>query len=254
MKFCVFIIFIFVKTYISAQIINVEDKRVRIGDSIGYKGFIDMSFNVYKNDKHLTTALGSGQLEAVNRRHFFLLIGGFNLVKAGSSNFLNEGYTHFRYNYDVSSHIVWEAFTQGQYNERTRSLLRGLLGSGARFKLKFSTKQRFYFGVAFMYEHNQYNDATPRQYDVRMSNYLSFNLNFSDKVRFVNTMYYQPLLSDISRHRLASQGSFLFNITKRLVFKATGTMSFDNDIRLPASVPDLIYSWTNGVRWEFGKK
>jgi hypothetical protein len=250
---CFIPIFFIFFTKIHTQIINVEDKRVRLNDSIALKGYVDMAVNVVKNDKKLVTVSANSQLEYVKMKHLFLLIGGYNLVKAGSNTFLNDGYGHFRYNYDVSKNVTWEAFTQGQYNERTRSRFRALVGTGARFRFRFTEKNRFYLGTALMFEHNQFSDITPRQYDMRLSNYLSFTVNISDKIKLNNTTYFQPVLTDIGNFRVSSQGNALFQITKKLVFKVSGNLISDRDERLPPSVPDFIYAWTNGLRWEFGK-
>jgi Protein of unknown function, DUF481 len=225
---------------------------VRLNDSITLKGYVDMAFNVFKNDKKLITVNSNTQFEKVYRKHLFLLISGYNLVKAGNSNFLNDGYGHLRYNYEVSKNVTWEAFTQGQYNERTRSRIRALAGTGARFKFQLTEKQRFYLGTALMFEHNQFSDITPRQYDMRLSNYLSFSLAISDKIKLNNTTYFQPILTDLGNFRVSSQGNALFQITKKLIFKVSGNLILDRDVRLPPSVPDLIYAWTNGLRWEFG--
>ena len=104
-----------------------------------------------------------------------------------------------------------------------------------------------------MYEHNQFNDATTRQFDHRMSSYISFTITLNDKVKLVNTLYFQPLLNTLGHARVASQGSLIISFTKRLVYRSTASLTFDNDTRLPPSVPDLTYTWTNGIRWEFGK-
>lgn len=252
-RLCIAVVLLFVCFSLNGQIINVEDKRVRLKDSIAFKGYVDIALNVYKNDKSLLAVSASSQLERIYLKHLFLLIGGYNLVKAGNSNFLNDGFGHLRYNYDVSKKVVFEAFTQAQYNQRTRSQFRGLVGSGARFKFRLSDKQRFYLGTAVMFEHNQFSDATLRQYDVRLSQYLSMNIAISDKVKFNNTTYIQPVLTDLSNYRMASQGNLLFQISKKLVFKVSANLVLDRDVRLPPSVPDLIYSWTNGLRWEFGE-
>ena len=104
-----------------------------------------------------------------------------------------------------------------------------------------------------MFEHNQFSDATPRQYDVRLSNYLSFSVAISDKIKLNSTNYFQPVLTDLSNFRVSSQVNALFQISKKLHFKVSGNLVWDRDVRLPPSVPDLIYAWTNGLRWEFGK-
>jgi hypothetical protein len=243
----------FTSFYLKSQIVNIEDKRIRLGDSITLKGFVDLGFNVFKNDKTLMTAKATGQLEKLAYdKHFFLLIGGYNFAKAAGQSFLNDGFVHLRYNYGLSEKWIFEAFTQGQYNERTNILFRGLAGSGLRLKLKSGEKNRFYVGLAYIFEQNQYNrDLIPTQNNHRMSSYFSYNLGLTHNSRLVHTTYFQPLLNNFANNRLSSDATLLFNFTKHLVFKASFNTSFDNDPRLPDSIPDWIYTWTNGLRWDF---
>ena len=238
---------------LKSQIINIEDKRIRLGDSITFKGFLDVGFNVFKNDKMLTTARAAGQMEKLAfKRHFFLMLGGYNFAKAEGQSFLNDGFLHLRYNYDWGKNLVFESFTQVQYNERTSIFLRGLLGAGVRLKLKWAERNRFYCGLAYMFEQNQYNqNLTPRQNNHRLSCYFSYNMDLGSNSRLVHTTYFQPIFTDFSNNRLSSDASLLFNFTKRLVFRASFNTSYDNDSRLPDSIPDWIYTWTNGLRWDF---
>jgi Protein of unknown function, DUF481 len=245
--------FLIASFYLKCQIVNIEDKRLRLGDSITFKGFADLGFNVFKNDKMLMTARATGQLEKLAfKKHFFLLLGGYNFAKAEGQSFLNDGFLHLRYNYDMSHHVVLETFTQGQYNERTNILFRGLVGSGLRLKLKTGQKNRFYLGLAYMFEQNQYNsDLIPTQNNHRLSTYFSYNWNLTNNSRLVHTTYFQPILNDFFNNRLSSEASLLFSFTKRLIFRATFNTSFDNDPRLPETIPDWIYTWMNGLRWDF---
>lgn len=234
-----------------AQIVNIEDKRVRLGDSITLKGFVDMGLNLNKNDKHLLSARASMQVEKQIKQHFFLFIGGYNFVKGEGQSFLNDGFLHLRYNTDWGKNWVVEGFIQGQYNQRTRLLFRGLVGTGLRYKIRLAQKQRIYLGLAYMLEDDQFNDTAYRQRDSRASAYLSYNLQLAHNSKIVHTTYFQPVLSQFSNNRISSEASILFNMTKHLVFKITANLTRDNDPRLPANIPDFTYSWTNGLRWEF---
>jgi Protein of unknown function, DUF481 len=238
-------------TFLKSQIINIEDKRVKLGDSVATKGYIDVGFNLVQNDKKLITAAGNSLLEHVHFKHLFLLISGYNFVKTGDKKLLNDGFGHLRYNYLLGKNTVLEVYTQAQYNERTRSRFRGLMGTGLRHTVNLTKKQRFYVGLSYMYEHNEFNDITPNQYDHRISSYVSFNINLNEKIRLVSTSYCQPLLTKSSALRFSSQGSFIAYITKRFIYRSTMSLTFDNDTRLPPSVPDFVYTWMNGVRWEF---
>ena len=237
---------------LQAQIINIEDKRVALGDSIKLKGFGDLGLNMYRNDKKSLTAKANVQLEYVNRKHFVLLLSGTNLIRTeGVANVLNDGFMHLRYNYDLPNRWVYEAFAQGQYNERTSVLFRGLMGTGIRLKLKHGKKQRYYLGLSYFVESNQFKDSTTRQLDNRLSGYISYNIAFGEKSRFVHTTYLQPRFKDFQNIRVSSEASLLFNISKHLTFRTTFNTAYDSDPRLPESVPDWIYTLTNGIRFEF---
>jgi hypothetical protein len=246
------LLFILIVQNCAAQIINIEDKRVAVGDSIGFKGFGDLGVSLYKNDRQLTTAKANVQLEYAHLRHFVLLLSGYNLIHTeGSPNVLNDGFSHLRYNFDVSKRWVYEAFAQGQYNERTRVLFRGLVGTGMRWKFKPSKKQRYYLGLAYILEHNQFKDNTLRQLDHRLSSYVSYNIAFGEKSKFVHTTYVQPRLDNWQNIRVSSEATLIFNISKHLSFRTTFNTAYDSDPRLPPSVPDWIYTLTNGLRFDF---
>lgn len=237
---------------LSAQIINIEDKRVALGDSITFKGFGDLGVSLYRNDKQLTTVKANVQLEYINRRHFGLFLSGYNLIHTeGAANALNDGFAHLRYNYDMSKRFVYEAFTQGQYNERTRVLFRGLIGTGVRVKLNKDKKHRYYVGLAYLLESNQFKGGTLRQLDHRLSSYLSYNIAFGNKSKFVHTTYVQPRLDNWENIRVSSEASLFFFMSKHLSFRSTFNTAYDSDPRLPPSVPDWIYTLTNGLRFEF---
>ncbi len=237
---------------LNAQIINIEDKRVALGDSVAFKGFGDVGVSLYRNDKQLTTAKANVQLEYVNRRHFLLLLSGYNLIHTeGSPNVLNDGFSHLRYNFDMRKGLVFEAFSQMQYNERTLIRFRGLIGTGIRLKIHNGKKQRYYVGLSYLLEQNQFKGRTELTLDHRLSSYLSYNIAFGNKSRFVHTTYVQPRLDNWQNIRVSSEASLLFFISKHLTFRSTFNTAYDSDPRLPPSVPDWIYTLTNGLRFEF---
>ncbi|MDZ7879181.1 MAG: hypothetical protein U5L45_15985 [Saprospiraceae bacterium] len=43
----------------------------------------------------------------------------------------------------------------------------------------------------------------------------------------------------------------MVNLSKHFKLQSRANASFDNDPRLPTKIPDLVYSWTNGLRVEF---
>jgi hypothetical protein len=235
-----------------AQVVNIEDRRMQVPDSVHFMGFADLGGYFFKNDKSLLSIKGNLQLEYYKDRHFVISLTNFNLINSDEQNFLNDGFQHIRYNYVANKWITLEAFGQLQYNERTRLLLRGLTGAGPRLRLKPIFKQRVHLGIIPMYEYNQIRDTILIHRDIRLSNYLSIHVRlFQNKVSVSSTTYFQPLINDWSNFRVSSETSILFQILKRWNFRTSFTYAYDNDRRIPENIPDQVYSFNNGLRWDF---
>lgn len=233
---------------IYSQILNVEDTRVRISDTAHWAGYIDLAGNINKNISLIINAKAATQIEYKNKRHFILALTNYNWLKTNEQSILNEGSQHLRYNYDFSAKIVGEIFGQIQYNERLKLHIRTLGGVGLRFKLWKYEHGRGYAGTAYMYEHSIFDkDPEPRR-DHRLSNYFSFNHQFDKRSKVLSTLYFQPLVADIRLNRIAWTGSLQYFITQKISLRTSVNLSFDNDPRLPPSVPDLIYTFNTGFR------
>lgn len=245
------LLLLFSQTPISAQIINVEDRRLRLGDSVHWLGKLDVGLNIYQNEKQFITASLGSQVEFKDRKHFVLTVMGYNMARNAAQNILNDGFQHIRYNYDIKEKIVWELFEQVQYNERIRLRLRAVVGTGLRFKIFRQPTKRLYVGISYFYEQTRYKDEITPQFNHRLSTYIAFSKPFGNNSRLVSTTYFQPIITHFQSYRMASDNSLLFKINKHLSFRSNINVTFDNDTRLPPSVPDLIYTWSNGLRIDF---
>ncbi len=237
---------------LTAQIVNIEDRRMQVPDSIHFMGFADIGGSYYRNDKSLLSLRGNLQMEYYKDRHFVISLTQYNLVQADQDNFLNDGFQHLRYNYVAGKWITWEAFGQVQYNERTRLLLRVLTGAGPRLRLKPIFKQRVHIGLLPMYEYNQIRDTVIIHRDIRLSSYLSIHVKTNDnRISLSSTTYFQPLLADGGNFRIASETSLVVKVLKQLSLRGSLTYLYDNDDRIPADIPDRVYQVQQGIRWDF---
>jgi hypothetical protein len=211
-----------------------------------------LGFNLHQTDKFLVSGRSNVQLEYVHWKHFLLAITGYNFVQADKTKYLNEAFQHLRYNYDLTEdEWVWEAFLQAQYNERTRILFRGLMGTGVRWKLRKYLKQRIYLGMSYMLERNELSKTGIIETNQRLSNYLSLNFKLNNFSRFSLTTYYQPVLTDFANYRMAGDAALIFGMSKKWSFKCNLTANYDSDPRFPPTLPHLTYSWINGLRYDF---
>jgi hypothetical protein len=242
---------LFFQNILLGQVVNIEDRRIRVGDSVHWLGKADLGLNLIQNTQQFLTASAAVQVEYKNKKHFVLSISAYNLAKTATQNILNDGFQHLRYNYDVTDKIVWEGYAQAQYNERIRLRLRTLAGTGFRFKLLREKATRLYLGTSYFYEQTQFRDTTLPFFNHRLSIYTAFSYKMSNSATFASTTYCQPILTDLQNMRWASDNSLVFPFSKKLSFRANLNLTFDTDPRLPETVPDLIYAWTNGIRWSF---
>lgn len=239
-----------------SQIVNIEDRRSQNRDTILWLGNLNLGFNLVQNGTAIFTLNGGINAEHIHHRHIFLSFTRFNLVRAGEQDFVNDGFQHLRYNYEIKSRITWEVFTQAQYNERIKLRLRTLLASGVRISLLPRTsRQRAYWGTSYMHEYNEEKKEEDGvghivyRRDHRWSNYVSFRFKLGGNTVLANTSYYQPLFDNFADLRLSSQTSLQIGITKKLKFNTLFSIIYDS--RVPEEVSNTIYKWTNGLRLEF---
>ena len=247
------LLFLLRNTCLQAQIVNIENKRSNLADTSGVFGYLSLGANFVKNTKSITTISGDIRIEFLQKKGRFLSLTNYNLIRANSDRFIDNGFSHLRYNHKIRKRLEYEIFTQAQFNKQVRLQLRALIGTGLRFQLYRAKKQQIYFGLSYMYEYNEIeivSEVVSFFYDHRMSTYLSASIQpFSDHVIITNTTYYQPVLTNFSDVRLSSQTSLTFYLSKRLRFSTI--FSITNDTRVPENVPATYYSVRNGIRWDF---
>jgi len=233
----------------AAQIVNVEDKRIDREDTTGWFGYTDLGFNLVNNGNQVISFRGAIRVDYVKERHLFFTLSNYTLLKAAGNDFVNNGFQHFRYNYQINKWLTFEAFAQGQRNEQINLNFRALAGLGPRFNIIKEGKLRANLGLLYMYEYEE--ELSPKLIfrDHRLSNYLSLNYKPTKQVNLASTTYFQPLITAPEDLRLTSQTSLTIGLTERLRFRTT--FSITHDTRVPDGVVNTFSSFTNGVRWEF---
>ena len=234
--------------FLHAQIVNIEDKRGSLKDTTAWYERGDLGFNWIKNTQTVISISAGFQLEYQHHNRRVLSISNVQFVKAGPTNFVNQGFQHLRYNISFSPWYTHEFFGQLQYNENLHIGLRGLLGSGGRFRLTGKSKQSAWLGIAYMFEYDEETNG-PIHHDHRMSSYLSLHLSPAKNVTLASTSYYQPLLANFSDFRLSSNTTLVFKFSKQVSFTNTLTLLYDS--RAPEGVPTLSHSYRSGIRYEF---
>ncbi|PHI21958.1 hypothetical protein CEQ90_01335 [Lewinellaceae bacterium SD302] len=234
------------------QIVNIEDRRVE-RDSSDWYGQLDLGGNFTRNSSEVLSIDGGLRLDRVTKSHNQLLfLVNYRMVRAGGNNFLNAGFLHLRYGLRLSKKLEWELFTQLQYDEKIRLSLRWLLGAGPRLRLAEGDKGNVFVGLLYMYEYDELRNAAISFRDHRLSTYLSLNWQLSERATVANITYFQPRLIDFDQSRLSSSTRLSVGLTDRLGFTSNFNMTYDARINnVFPEVPDLTFSWRNGLRLQF---
>ena len=194
---------------------------------------------MYSNSFGFNFATGnSNYLELGNRFRIdfndalqdYFAIADYNYRVSNGSKSSNKGFIHLRTikEFYEQRFILFEGFTQVQFDEFLLLRYRLLLGGGFRFDpialidtaaLK-SSKLKVFLGSGVFYEFEQYS-TSPQQSSslIRWSNYLSFVWSLSQKVDLNMIHYLQPAPEDFSNYRYALNLALNTRLTGKLFYE-----------------------------------
>ncbi|MCC6724697.1 MAG: DUF481 domain-containing protein [Saprospiraceae bacterium] len=235
-----------------AQIVNIEEQRITgTSDSVHWYGHLRLGANLVKVQEEVLQLNANAQVEHKMGKSLFLLLTDARFLRAGGKDFNNAGFAHLRYNRKLTDPLSAEVFTQAQYNRLLLIELRALVGAGLRYRLykSQSGKSRIYCGAAYLYEENQFTDATGDRQWHRLSGYLSFTFRPWTGVTLVSTTYFQPKVTYWANYRLATEWRLDTPLGKKLSFFTD--FSLQTDKALPVDAPVSNYTWQNGLTYKF---
>jgi hypothetical protein len=232
-----------------AQIVNIENQRLDAKKE-GWKTDIDFNFTIIKNTRVILQFGNRNRIAFNKEEHHVMLLTDFGLIKADGSDFVNSGFTHLRYGYNLRKfhRVSWESFSQAQYNKVQMIDLRILLGTGTRVEVIKKDSIALNLGTFIMAEYEEQSDNIVNQ-TARYSLFVSFDWQFS-KTAGINTItYLQPTFFDPSDYRVSSETSLRFSITKKLSFKVVYNLFYDTNP--PDGIPTTSYYLNNAISVRF---
>ena len=85
--------------------------------------------------------------------------------------------------------------------------------------------------------------------DIRGSAYFSVSLYPNERMSFVSTTYYQPLLRKLNDYRISSDSTFSLDIIEKLLLTVTYRFFYDP---FPAQdIPSSQYRFSTGLTYTF---
>lgn len=236
------------KTY--SQIVNIESQRIH-SDTTGFDGTLEAGFSVNQNNSLLISATSTAHIQYKTKKDLYMLVGNWRFTNGGTSRFVNDGMTHFRYNHKFNNWLRLEAFGQVQYNELLNLRLRTLVGLGPRFKFIDKKWIHMYMGTLYMFEYERHSITDTIEFNNRLSTYISWTIDPNPQFSFIATTYYQPKLTDWSDFRLNGNYALKFKAFKRLSFKIEFNFLYDSDP--PAGINPFVFNGTTGIVFNLRK-
>lgn len=233
-------------TSVNGQV-NVEDKRMRLKDS-GLDGSINLSLQLERGNSELTEIGFRPRFVYRAGLSQWFMLNSYSFVETDEASVVNEGFTHLRYNYDMTDRLTLEALTQYQYNRSQDLQLRFLLGTGLRIKLMERFGFRLIGGVTGMYEYEELESGatieTPRN-----SDYFTLHVRASGTMTLRNTLYVQPAMNDFSDVRILDDFEVSVEISSWLAL--TVAVQYRYDSEPPAGIKEYDLSLENGLTVSF---
>jgi hypothetical protein len=218
-------------------------------DTTGWSGSAEANFQLSKTTEEIYDLGARLHFQFKGKNNLWLFLNEYRLIKGAGTEFVNSGFAHIRYNHKVTKELLrWEVFAQVQFNGALDVGLRGLAGTGPRFKIYDSDEFRVYGASLYMFEYQENVSKAIIERNHRSSSYLSFTIDIG-KVEFSNTTYYQPKITDFKNYRIHSQTDLLFEIFEQLDFKTGFTYRYDT--RPFPGIPKSTYYLMNGLVFEF---
>lgn len=232
-----------------AQIVNIEKERIKNQETKKLVGKISATLNITQNKKLAVNADLNPHLQYKYKKHLILAMAQMEYLAVEKTSINSGGFFHVRYNYALTQKIKAELFSQVQYNKIWNMPLRFLLGAGPRFKLMDIKLNRLYFGPLYLFELQKVSASNQTQYNHRLSAYLSWNVDLAKGVLCAGTVYYQPLLRDLSNYRIS--GLCELNIALSPHFTFDNRFGFIYDQTQTIDIPVQTYRFTSGFGYTF---
>ncbi len=231
-------------------IINAEDLDLSL-DTDGVAGKLEASLSGSSGNSNKLRGQTSGRVIWRHAQHLDMLVGSFSYGKSRGVRDTNKSFAHLRHRYAWNHTWGLEGFLQAQQDEFARLKLRLLLGGGLRWSYQHQAWE-WHIGLGSFYERETLLAVVniPAVSHVwRGNTYLALRYAFNKRVRFQDTLYYQPVWRDTPDYRLLNDTALHVALTDHLDLKFV--LEIAQDSRPPTGVKNADVNYKTGLSFRF---
>jgi hypothetical protein len=206
-------------------IVNTEAMLTNASDIFKF----DVSINGNLSIGNIKLYQGGAQLVTGLRkhRHLYRVLLGYDYLRSDEVVNSSDVFSQIRYNYYLSKHSLF-AFYQVQNTRSLKLKSRQLLGSGIRFRLFEDGTNYIDTAPGILFEDEFYNlppnsaITASGNRTLRATSNLFVNVQFSTRLRFLNTTYFQQSLKNGNDFKVFSEsklGYTLKNVELNILYR-----------------------------------
>lgn len=192
-------------TYRAYAIVNMDGVHFKQQQQ-GLSGSVNFQAGSSSGNTESSNVSFSHQLQWNRAAHINLLVLGYEYDKTNDKRTRNKSFIHGRHVRHYSDNLDYEFYAQLEKNEFTRLLYRELLGGGFRIPFADSDSHVAYLGLGGFREVEKIDpEEGSTQAEIKRAGrwniYLMSRYTLADRVKFSNTLYWQPRMADSADSR-----------------------------------------------------
>lgn len=230
--------------------VNVEPLRQQLKDD-GWGGRVQASVATYAGNTEGVILGSAGFFGARGQRNVVYTTLSGDYARLNGAVSVAKWFAHGRYNYELTKMLWWEAYGQIESDRFRRVALRELVGTGPRVALLQTETVELFYGVSYMYEHQDYStdEADADRTAHRISNYLAVTVKAQERIVLSNVTYAQPRLTRFKDVDLLSVSSADFTVTKRLHSRLDAVVRYSSVV--PSDIKRFDVEFKNSLEFLF---
>ena len=217
---------------LAGAIVNMDDLHFRQHEQ-GVSGAVSFAASERSGNTESANVSLSSQLQWNQEDYINLLVLGFDYGEADNEKNLQKSFIHLRHIRHFSESLDYEFFGQVEENEFTRLTYRWLLGAGIRYPFAESDRHIAYFGFGGFHEAEKITplnagDEEEIHRTGRWNTYLLSRYKINSRVKFSNTVYFQPRMADTNDRRALLVSLLSVKATDSIAMKFSVEVSRDS--------------------------
>ena len=238
----------------SQTIINAE-KLNSATDSLVFS--VKLSYSGHRGNAVTDKFKLAPSFLVVRKKNDFKVFGGYSVLSAGKTSFLNNGFAHIRHNYKLTTRLKTFTFYQIQFNDVLLLRKREVFGGGLRYAVVQKDSLSFDMGLGAMHESEFLNTTAlevgevANTFVVRATVVSSFQWILNEFVQFNNVLYYQPYLKKLDDFRVLNDFSLTARISPEFNISMTLTVRYDS--KPPSALTNFDSVMNVGIGYRFSK-